>query len=95
MSKRDYEFSTPHGCMSCQNGILLDDPTYTDDNCKKAIETVIDFAEKNGIKYKIYNVANSWPAFRAWLASVKVLPTIFFGKKKIEGIPTRADLEQF
>lgn len=93
ISARDYEKVTPHGSMSCQDGILIDDPTYVDENCKKAVDAVIDFAEKKGVKYKIYNIADSWPAFCAWLDGVKVLPTIFIGKKKIEGIPTGANLE--
>ena len=92
---RDYERVVPHGAMSCQYGILLDDPIYIDDNCKKAIETVIDFAEKNKIKYKVYNVKNDWPAFCAWIGGIKVFPTVVIGKKKIEGVPKIEDLEKF
>jgi hypothetical protein len=94
ISTRDYEKVTPHGSMSCQDGILLDDPTYIEENCKNAIEVVIDFAEKNGIRYKIYNVANSWPAFCAWIEGVKTFPTVTIGRKKIEGVPIIGDLEK-
>ena len=92
-SKKDWEFCTPHGSMSCQEGILLDDPTYIEDNCKKAMEMVIDFAEKNKIKYKMYNVMNEWPAFCARIDSIKEFPTVIIGKKKIEGVPEIEELE--
>gem|GEM_PF-3626103 len=94
MPTREYEKETAHGAMSCKSGILLDDPTYIDNNCNKAMEIVINFAEKNGIKYNIYNIANSWPAFCAWIDRIKVFPTVVIGKTKIEGVPKIEDLEK-
>ena len=94
MPTREYERIAPHGAMSCQSGILLDDPVYIDDNCKKAIDTVIDFAEKNKIKYKLYSVKNDWPKFCAWIEGIKVFPTVVIRKKKIEGVPKIEELEK-
>ena len=73
-------------------GMMLDDPALFEKNCKKAVMIVRDFAEKHGIHYKVYDIQDDWPAFRAWTARIRVLPTVIVGKKRVEGVPSLDDL---
>ncbi len=88
MPSNDHTRAAPHGGMAASSGILVDDPNYINMECKKAIEAVKLFAEEHGFNYRIYDVRNDWPAMRARIEGIKVLPTTVFGKKKIEGIPS-------
>jgi hypothetical protein len=92
MPTREYEKETAHGAMSCKFGILMDDPTYIDDESKRAIEVVHEFSEENNLRYNIYNVANDWPAFCAWVSGIREFPTVTVGGRKITGIPETEEL---
>ena len=92
-SRGHMERYTTHGGMEASSdGLLINNPTFAENNCKKAIEIVKDFAKKHEIKYKIYDVEDDWAAFLAMMDGIKVLPTVKIGRKKIEGVPSIDEL---
>jgi len=93
MPNRDYERSTPHGATSIKNGILVDDPVYREEKSQRAVKVAMEFADKHGIKYKVYNHSSDWAELYAWFKGIKVYPTIILGKRKIEGVPRLDELE--
>ena len=94
------KFQVPRGLYhkailtrSGKAGMSVDDPTFIDDECTKATETVILFSESHNIKYKIYNVNRDWLIFSSWIYGIKEYPTTIVGRKKIVGVPKIKDLE--
>ena len=82
-----------HGGMeAAPEGLVLQDPRFIEKDCIKALKIVRNFCRTHNLDYKIYNVKDTFPAIRAWLAGVKEQPTIIIGKKRIVGIPTFEDL---
>ena len=94
MPDRDYERSTPHGATAIKNGILVDDPIYRDEKSQRAVKTAMEFADKHGMKYKIYNHSSDWAELYAWVKGIKIYPTIMLGKRTIEGVPGLDELEK-
>lgn len=81
-----------HANLEATDNIYADNPTNLEKNSKIAIDVVRRFAETHDIRYKIFDVGNDWPAFRAWIDGIKVIPTVKIGRKKIEGVPSLNEL---
>ena len=96
--------SVGHPCVTSRHG---DDvfsgfkhlPTGSWDGCLtdeqiKVFDTVDEFCKENGLEYEIVDIANL-----SFISKMKLMfkgikaPTISFKGKKIEGVPTKADLK--
>ena len=69
------------------NGNLLDDQ-------RRTVDVVREFCEENELEYEIVDIANLGLTnkMKLMVKGIKA-PTIIFREKKIEGVPTKEDLQ--
>ena len=67
---------------------------YLPESQRKAVNIVREFCEENALEFEIVDIASLGFTEKMRIAFKKIrAPTIVFKEKKIEGVPTKEDLE--